>query len=602
MFIRQTKTNTSSSGVAYFTHRLVESKRVGSKVSQRTLLNLGRNFDIPRENWSELCERIDQILNGQKPLFSVKQNIEKEAQHLYSQIIALRAKMPKSDTQAVVDFQEIDINSLELTKSRSVGTEYVSLEALKELGLPEILDKSGFNGRQKAAALGNIVGRMCVPRSELATWNWLKNKSAIGELLKFDFESMPLMQLYRASDLLLKHKPEIESQLFEQVQNLFNFTPSVTLYDLTNTYFEGRAEENPKAKRGRSKEKRSDCPLVTLGLTLDASGFIRHSQVFEGNVSEGTTLEVMLEKLNAPKGALIIMDAGIASNENIEWLSAHDYKYLVVSRERKRDFDKEKASCIQSAGGHQIYLQRTTGGSEDEIKLCCWSEQRARKDEEINELFRQRFEEELKKLAEGLLKPRCTKKRDKVNERIGRLKQRFQRVGQHYRIEITLDEKKDTVTALQWHFEPSSGSKQTHPGVYALRSNQMDWDDEKLWRTYTMLTDLEAVFRSLKSDLGMRPVYHRTESRCDGHLFITVLAYQAVQVIRRKLKEKGICAGWRSLRDIMEVQNRVSITFKQKDGRTLHVRKATAPEGELVNIYEILNLKMNPGGIKKMVI
>ena len=603
MFIRQTRTNSSASGQTYFTYRLVESKRLGKKVSQHTVLNLGRNFDIPRELWPELCSRVDQILKGQSSLFVPEKSIEEKAQHIYSQIIALRAhKSSPSDTAQTTDFQELDVNSLALIKPRSVGAEHASLEALKELGLPEILDKVGFNGRQKSAALGNIIARMCEPRSELATHYWLQNKSALGELLEFDFQALPLMGLYRASDLLLKHRALIEKHLFENAESLFGLTPTITLYDLTNTYFEGAAAGNPKAKRGRSKEKRSDCPLVTLGLALDASGFIRHSKVFAGNVSEGQTLETMLAQLGAPKGALVIMDAGIASSKNIDWLSANNYKYLVVSREKKREFDREKASTIQSAGGHEIQLQREPGDSEGEIKLRCHSEQRAEKDTAINESFRKKFEDELEKLAAGLSKPRCTKKRDKINQRIGRIKQRHQRVGQHYRIELSLDEKKDTVTGIEWHFEPAPNSKHSHPGVYTLRSNQTDWDDEKLWRTYTMLTDLEAVFRSLKSELGMRPVYHRKEDRCDGHLFITVLAYQAVQVIRRKLKERGVNESWRTLRDILEVQRRVTVTFKQKNGQTMHVRKSTSVEEDQKNIYEVLGLDMNPGGIKKMIV
>lgn len=602
MFIRQTKTNSSASGQAYFTFRLVESKRVGKKVQQRTLLNLGRNFDISRNDWPELCCRVEQLLDGEMSLFALDKSIEKKAQHIYSQIIALKAGTPSSENTQTSDFREIDVDSLEIIKPRSVGVEHAALEALKELGLPEMLEKTGFNGRQRAAALGNIVGRMCEPRSELATWNWLQNKSAIGELLEFDFQAMPLMQLYRASDQLLKHKTAIEAHLFEKAQNLFGFTPTITLYDLTNTYLEGRAEGNPKAKRGRSKEKRSDCPLITLGLVIDGSGFIRHSEIFDGNVSEGETLATMLKKLKAPTGALIIMDAGIACQENIDWLSTEGYKYLVVSRERKHQFDPEKASCIESASGHPIQLHRETREGEEEIRLHCHSEQRALKDGAINESMRQKFEAELTKLAAGLQKPRCTKKRDKVNQRLGRLKQSYSRVGHHYRIDLTLDEKKDTVTALDWHFEPAPESKHSHPGVYTLRSNQNDWSDEKLWRTYTMLTDLESVFRSLKSELGMRPVYHRKEARCDGHLFITVLAYQAVQVIRRKLKDRGINESWRTLRNILEVQRRVTITFRQKDGRTMHVRKSTTMEEESKNICEVLNLKANPGGIKKLII
>ena len=164
-----------------------------------------------------------------------------------------------------------------------------------------------------------------------------------------------------------------------------------------------------------------------------------------------------------------------------------------------------------------------------------------------------------------------------MNQRIGRLKGRFSRVAQHYRIDCTLDEKSINAVAIQWHFEPKEGSQATHPGVYMLRTNEVSWDDEQLWRTYTMLTDLEAVFRSLKSELGMRPVYHRKQHRCGGHLFITVLAYQGVQVIRKRLKEKGRDQSWTSLKDIFEVQRRLTMTFKQKDGRALHIRKATLP-------------------------
>ena len=501
------------------------------------------------------------------------------------------------------------------TRKLTVGTEHVSLHALEALGLPKILEDVGFNGPQKAAALANIIGRMCEPRSERATWNWMKHKSAIGELLEFDFESMPLMQLYRASDRLLKHKEVIEDQVFENVQNLFGFTATVTLYDLTNTFFEGHAAENERANHGRSKEKRFDCPLITLGLMLDGSGFVRRSEVFEGSVSEGKTLQGMLEKLNAPKGALVVMDAGIASEENIEWLSAQGFKYLVVSRKRKREFEMAEAIKILSASGHEIYLHRqharvdqadAAGSSPvqskklDELTVACWSQQRAQKDRQIDVQAKARFEAELSKLHEGLSKKGCTKKRDTVNQRIGRLKQRYRRVAQHYRIDCSLDEKNINVVRIQWHFEPQTGSKATHPGVYMLRTNQVDWDDEQLWRTYTMLTDLEAVFKSLKSELGMRPVYHRKQHRCDGHLFITVLAYQGVQVIRKHLKEKGYNQSWTSLKDIFEVQRRLTMTFKQKDGRALHIRKATNPEQDLQQIYQDLGLSMQPGGIKRM--
>ena len=602
MFIRQTQTRSNSTGDPYYTYRLVESRRVGKKVSQHTLLNLGSHFDLPAEAWPELCTRIEQILNSEQPLFTSDAAIEKIAQNIYSQILARRGELQALSNEEPAHYEEVDLNSLQQIKPRSVGAEHVSLQALKELHLPQILEEAGFNTRQQAEALGNIIGRMCAPRSELATAKWLKEKSALGELLKHDFTPMPLIQLYRASDRLFRNKKLIEEKIFNRVQDIFNITPTITLYDLTNTYMEGNAEANPKAKRGRSKEKRSDCPLLTLALTLDGSGFIRHSEVFEGNVSEGSTLEKMLNRLQAPAGALVIMDAGIASEENLQWLISNKYNYLVVSRETKRDIDMEKTSIIQSAGNHQIHLNRLTGDHAGEIKLACWSEQRAMKDQSINQSFREKYEQELTKISQGLQKPNFTKKRDAVHQRIGRLKQKHTRVSAHYQIDLKVDETSGLVTALNWSYQPQPASKQTHPGVYKLRTTLADWEDETLWRTYTMLTDLESVFRSLKSELGLRPVYHHLEKRCDGHLFITVLAYQAVQVIRRKLREHGINESWASLRETLGQQYRITATFKQRDGKTLHIRQATRPEEELADIYAKLGIPAAPGGLQRITI
>ena len=164
------------------------------------------------------------------------------------------------------------------------------------------------------------------------------------------------------------------------------------------------------------------------------------------------------------------------------------------------------------------------------------------------------------------------------------------------------DETGKKVAGLTWEKIPIDGTQLTHPGVYCLRTNEVTWDEAKLWRTYTMLTDLEAVFRSLKSELGLRPVFHSKEKRADGHLFITVLAYQAVQAIRTRLKGHDVTLSWTSLKKILSVQQRVTATFRQRDGRTLHVRKATAAEPELKEIYDALGISASPGGIKKLII
>ena len=140
----------------------------------------------------------------------------------------------------------------------------------------------------------------------------------------------------------------------------------------------------------------------------------------------------------------------------------------------------------------------------------------------------------------------------------------------------------------------------THPGVYCLRSNETTWDETRLWQTYTMLTDLESVFRSLKSELGLRPIFHHTQERTEGHLFITVLAYQAVQAMRQQLKDRKQTSSWVRLREILSVQQRVTATFQQRNGRTMHIRKATVAEAKLQEVYDILQISATPGGTKKM--
>ena len=604
MFIRQTKTRNNKTGKeAYYTYRLVTSKRIGNQVRQQTILNLGSHFLLSKEQWPLLCTRLEQLLSGQTSLLPVDAAIEKLAQRYAARLITSQQPVNSEDKEGIITYQPVDVDSLEMLRPRSVGVEHAGLAALSWLGIPEVLESIGMNGVQRAVAIGSIIGKMANPTSERGTWNWLKDNSAVGELLDVDFEGMPLMRLYRVSDILIRRREDIEKALYGRISNLFSLQDTVTLYDLTNTFFEGKLDGNRKAKRGKSKEKRSDCPLITLGLVLDGSGFIRRSRMFEGNVSEAGTLETMLEGLGAPPSAMVIMDRGIATKENISWLVEHQYRYLVVSREQcRQQFDESCAVETTNASQEKIKIQRVLNEAGDEVRLYCHSHQRQEKEVAIAELFTKRFETGLTKLAASLTKPRGEKKRDKIQERIGRLKETSHGIARHYRIDMVLDESKEKVIALTWEKIPVEGTQLTHPGIYCLRTNELNWDEATLWHTYTLLTDLEAVFRSLKSELGLRPVFHSKEERAEGHLFISVLAYQAVQVLRRRLKEHGINLSWSSLRNIFSVQQRITATFKQQDGRTLHVRKATIAETNLKNLYDALGISASPGGIQKLVI
>lgn len=607
MYIRRTQTRNTSTGESYHTHRLVQSRRVGAQVRQETLLNLGRHFGVAQDQWPTLCARIEELLGGQKSLFPVEcsLSLEQEAQRIVAQLLSRQGNSaPPIEAPADPEgnIQSVDVTTLELSRPRSIGVEHVGLWAMGHVGLLELLEKLGFNGPQRAAAAGLVVGRMAAPGSERATHRWLRNRSGLGELLDVDYEVMSPMQLYRASDLLLKNREVIEKHLFGRVKDLFNLSCTVTLYDLTNTYFEGDLQANSKAQRGHSKEKRSDCPLLTLGLVLDGDGFVRRSEVFAGNAVESKTLEEMLKGLDAPEGALVIMDRGIATEANLVWLRSKNFRYLVVSREQNRQFNMEHSTCIETAAKQKVHIQKVASPDGQEIRLYCHSEHRALKENGIMQRFAGRFESELQKISDGLARPRTTKNIHKIWERIGRLKEKCHGIGQHYEIDITPDENSENAVAIQWKQKPLDGTLLTHPGVYCLRTNETTWNEEKLWRTYITLTDLEAVFRSLKSELGLRPVFHQKEERSDGHLFITVIAYQCVQIIRRHLQQCGIHERWSSLRDSLAGQCRVTASFRRSDGRTLHVRKATNAEPEQQKIYQAIHLSTSPGGVKKMVV
>ena len=604
MFIRRTKTRTVGTQDHYFTFRLVKSVRIGNKVRQRTLLNLGAHFDLPPAQWPLLYQRLDDLLAGQATLMDYPEAVDNHAQRIVAQLISRQAETSPDadDTASTGDQQSVDVDSLQLVRPRTVGVEHVGLWAMEQVGLRALLAQLGLNSRQQAAAMGSIIGRLAAPGSERATHRWLRDTSALGDLLEVDFENYSLMQLYRASDALMAHREAIEAHLFDAAMTLFDLQPTVTLYDLTNTYFEGDAGAQEKAQRGHSKEKRSDCPLLTLGLMLDASGFVRRSQVFAGNVSEPHTLAEMLSALQAPKGALVVMDRGIATQDNITWLAAQGYRYLVVSRERKRTFDLASAMTVTTATQQTVHLHKVLSEDGQEARLYCYSEAREQKEKAIAERFAKRFENALTTLSEGLSRPRTQKRIDKIWQRIGRLKEKSHGVAQHYDIDVTSSADGTQALAINWRRQPINGSMLTHPGVYCLRSNQTDWDEETLWRTYITLTDLEAVFRSLKSELGLRPIYHHKALRTEGHLFITVLAYQLVQVIRRRLRQHGQSESWTLLRRILNGQQRITATFRRADDCALHVRKATVAETAQREIYQALGISESPGGIQKAVI
>jgi len=615
MYIRRTTINRHKDGKPYYTYRLVESVRTSKGVRQHTLLNLGSNFTCPRESWPDLSNRIEEIISGQQLLFPPASDLEDAAQRYAALIIQAQSRPDgiEEDSRPSSDYRNVDINTLEFMRPRSIGAEHVAYEALRQLQLDKKLQELGLNKHQLYTAIGSVIGRMIVPGSELATHYWLQHHTGLGELLGYDYESTKLTRMYQASDILLKHKEALERHLYERQRSIFQFEETITLYDLTNTYFEGSGKYNALAAYGHSKEKRTDCPLVTLGLVLDSSGFLIRSKVFSGNASEPQTLAEMIKGLNGSPQTestkqqpvfnqgrpTIVMDAGIATEDNINWLKKEQYPYLVVSRKRHREFSEKEAVVVKKDKDCTVKAYKKINDQTGEVELYCHSTRREDKERAIYDRFSTRFEEALDKLNAGLHKKGCIKKYDKVLLSLGRLKQKYSRAAKNYRITVNKDKKTGNAVRIIRKRKESSNSTDSHPGVYCLRTNQDTWDESTLWRTYTMLTDLEAVFRSLKSELGLRPVFHQKTKRVSGHLFITLLAYHLIHTIRCQLKTNNIHSSWSDLRKQLTGQDRVTVSMQCRNGDTVHIRKSTRPEPRQQVIYDALGLSHYPGRIIK---
>jgi transposase len=610
MFIRAVRHKNNKNSREYHTYKLVDSVRTERGPRQTTVLNLGTDFKLPNKQWKLLANCIEEIVTEQQSIFDYPTNIRTLADQYARRIIQKHSVVIVPERKKSPDYARVDLNSINNEFPRTAGAEHVVYEIIKLLEIDKKLLELGLKSPDIAAIIGVICGRMIVPGSERSTHYWLQNISALGELIDFDFSLVTLDRLYKASDQLLKHKEKIEDHLRKVETGIFDLEERIILYDLTNTFFEGTGKYNPKAKYGRSKEKRSDCPLVTLGLVLDMQGFPKRTRIFDGNVSEPTTLETMINGLSNKNNLqqslfepTIIMDAGIASEDNVKWLRDHNYRYIVVSRRKNDEIpddikmvpvkqdDKTKAVLVQAG---LVYNKET-----DEMDLYCHSVDKEKKEESIKTLFQQRFEAELLKANGALNLKNGTKLYDKVIDRIGRLKEKFKRISHLYNITIHKDANSKNALKITWI---RNTNEKNSSGVYCLRTYQQNLNEKEIWDIYTMLTDIEDAFRCMKSELGLRPNYHHIERRCDGHIFITLVAYHVMQTIRTKLREKGIRFCWKTVRVRLSTHVRISTTLKREDGRVVHIRKSSGVESHHREIYDALGLSHKLGKTTKAII
>lgn len=591
VYIRAAKTHTKGGKPAY-SYRLSRSVRIGDKVRQETLLNLGVNYTVPREQWREVVLVTEALLAGGRPLLPVPADILRAAEELVG---ALRARglaaAPEGRERAVAT---VDLDTLEHDDARTAGGERVCLAALSELGFFELLQEQGVRGRDARVAVALVVAKMLHPSSEREALRWLREDSAALELLDLHRgTALSLNKLYRTGDVLWRHRRALQAGLFRRERELLALPDTIVFYDLTNTWYTGRP--NKKLLRfGRSKERRNNRPLVTLALSLDGAGFPRGCEVLAGDVSEPSTLRRAVERLEAEAGAgeprpTVVLDAGIATEGNIAWLRERGYGWICVSRETKPAPPEGEAEVeLATSAGQKVRAWRLEGG--EEVRLYAVSEAKRASDEAMLARQRGRYEEALRRLDEGLTIPHHRKQYEKVLDTVGRLRERYRLVSGQYEVEVRKGEGPNA-TAVVWRRTKRHASRDAGAGSYLLRSSRTDWDTERIVRTYWRLTEIEATFRSLKTELGLRPIWHVKPSRIAAHLFLAVLAYHGVHLIRTRLKARGIALSWEAIRTRLRPWVRLTTTLRETNGGLIVNRQDVHPPAQLARIARLVGVE-----------
>lgn len=490
----------------------------------------------------------------------------------------------------------VDLDTLEHDDTRTVGGERVCLAGLSELGFGELLHAQGVRGRDARIAIALVVAKMLHPSSEREALRWLREDSAALELLDLDRgKALSLQKLYRTGDVLWRHRRALQAGLFRRERELLELPDTIVFYDLTNTWYTGRQDEK-LLRFGRSKERRHNCPLVTLALSLDGAGFPRGCEVLAGDVSEPSTLRAALARLEAEVGAgegprpTVVLDAGIATEENIVWLRERGYGWICVSRETRPAPPEGDADLTLTTSARQEVQAWRLDGDGEEVRLYAVSEAKRATEEAMLARQRARYEEALRHLHEGLTLPHRRKQYEKVLDTVGRLRERYRLVSGQYAVEVTKGEGPNA-TAVAWTRTKRYAARDAGAGSYLLRSSRTDWDTERIVRTYWRLTGIEATFRSLKTELGLRPIWHVKRIRIAAHLFLAVLAYHGVHLIRTRLKARDIPLSWDALRTRLRPWVRMTTTIRETNGRLIVNRQDVRPPAHLAQIARVVGVE-----------
>jgi transposase len=594
MYIR--RTIKSHKGKSYTNYLLVESVFTPKGPRQRIICSLGSLAPAPPEQWLNLAHRLQASLQGQVSLTSADPQVEALAEKVRQ---GRRTRLAKDHATAGPALA-VDTERVSVEEGREAGAVHVGHQLWQQLGLNETLTGAGLSQRACQLSEAMTLNRLIFPLSEHAMPDGVR-RTALADILGTDFAALHDDALYRNLDRLHPSRERIESELAAREKTLFNLDDTLYLYDLTSTYFEGEALDNPQAKHGYSRDKRQDCKQVLVGLVLDGEGFPKAHEIFEGNRQDRTTVGAMLESLEKrvgrKPGSTVVVDRGMAYQEDLEQIRAHGYHYLVAGRqperhawldEFERDDDWEEVVRTPSPlNPHQekseVRIKRRQKGNE--IYILCLSEGRKEKDRAIRESQEQRLKKDGEKLQARIAKGQLTTV-EKIHQAIGRLKERYPRVARYYRLDYDPQEK-----TLTWQEDVEKKAIAAKlDGGYVLKTDRQDLTADEIWRTYILLTRVEAAFRAMKSPLAERPIFHQLEHRTQTHIFLCVLAYHLLVAIEKRFLDRGVHTSWWTLRQQLSTHQVVTVVLPTRQGRVLKIRKGTTPEPIHREIYSTLKI------------
>lgn len=609
MFIKQIKKKNKNSDKEYIYYRLIHGYKIGNKTRHHNILNLGKLDGVDKTCYKALADRIEELVTGNSntlfPNIQINICIENLAQEFSKKIITEKLFITTAPDKRSIskeisrNYQEVDLDTIEQIESRNIGGEWLMKQAMEKLGIEKILSDTGMGKDEASIAQMLLIAKAIHASSELESERWLHENSATKELYDTN-EKVSRYKLYKAATHMYQYKTDIDNQLYNNVSTIFSGKSKIVIYDLTNMYFEGQMLGSKKANFGRSKQKKSGSKLIGLALSIDSLGFVRYSKFYKGNISEPGTFDAMLSDVVRAmdikdEKPVIVMDAGIATEENLEIIKSdkYGYDYVCVSRTIPKQYGKltDKATVISDNRGHKIELSKISVEGKDDCFLHIKSSQKKKKEESIDKKLTDRLEAQLQEIKDKLPKPNALKKIEKVHEKVGKIKAKLSRVGWLYDIKYTENKKKDIITDITWE---RIKEREKPKGEYFLRYTKTAVSESDIWQVYNLTRSVEAVFRCLKTDLDIRPIYHQIDEFIEPHIWLGIIAYQVVNYIKTALKNHNINYSWTTIVEKMESMQSSIISVNNSNNEKIYVKLCTRLTSDQAAIFDALNFKHRP--------